>query len=232
MGDVVFLTRRLFLRLLPVSVVQNTGVLCMARGIFLKENSVTMRMRTLALLAIPWVLWVSSSDAEASGEASLMLGRTFVEELRLQDKTSFGATIGVFSRIVGFELGFDYMPTSDFDIPGVDLGASVLNLAGNVVLQAPLGEFYPYGTLGYGAFFANASGDLATDEFLGTFGAFNFGLGLKMFFHENVGIRVDYRRFAIQTDVDDPGLEIPIIGEEINAEPDVDRFLVGVALRW
>jgi opacity protein-like surface antigen len=198
----------------------------------LKENPVTMRMRTLVFLAIPWVLWVSSSDAEASGEASFMLGRTFVEELRLQDKTSFGATIGVFSRIVGFELGFDYMPTSDFDIPGVDLGASVLNLAGNVVLQAPLGEFYPYGTLGYGAFFANASGDLATDEFLGTFGAFNFGLGLKMFFHENVGIRVDYRRFAIQTDVDDPGLEIPIIGEEINAEPDIDRFLVGVALRW
>jgi len=191
-----------------------------------------MRMRMLGLVAIPWILWTGSSDAEASGEASFMLGKTFVEELRLQDKTSFGATIGVFSRIVGFEVGFDYMPTSDFDVPGVDLGASVLNLAGNVVLQAPLGEFYPYGTVGYGALFANASGDLATDEFLGTFGAFNYGLGLKMFFHENVGIRVDYRRFAIQTDMDDPGLVIPIVGDEINAEPDIDRFLVGVALRW
>ena len=191
-----------------------------------------MRMRTLSLVAIPWILWVGSSDAEAKAEASLMLGKTFVEELRLEDKTSFGATIGVFSRIVGFELGFDYMPTSNIDVPGVDLGASVLNFAGNVVLQAPLGEFYPYGTLGYGALFANASGDLSNDQFLGTFGAFNYGLGLKMFFHENVGIRVDYRRFAIQTDADDPGLVIPIIDEEINAEPDIDRFLVGVALRW
>jgi len=191
-----------------------------------------MRMRTLSLVAILGVLWVGSSDAEAKAEASLMLGKTFVEELRLEDKTSFGATIGVFSRIVGFELGFDYMPTSNIDVPGVDLGASVLNFAGNVVLQAPLGEFYPYGTLGYGALFANASGDLSNDQFLGTFGAFNYGLGLKMFFHENVGIRVDYRRFAIQTDVDDPGLVIPIVGDEINAEPDIDRFLVGVALRW
>jgi len=191
-----------------------------------------MQMRTLVLVAVPWVLWMSSPDAEAKGEASFMVGKSFVEELRLDDKASFGATIGVFSRIVGFELGFDYMPTSDFDVPGVNLGASVLNLAGNVVLQAPLGEFYPYGTVGYGAFFANASGDLATDEFLGTFGAFNYGGGLKLFFHENVGIRVDYRRFAIQTDIDDPSLEIPIVGEEINAEPDIDRFLVGVALRW
>ncbi len=190
-----------------------------------------MRMRMLVLIAIPGVLGVGEG-AEAKGEASFMLGKTFVEELRLEDKTSFGATIGVFSKIVGFELGFDFMPTSDFDVPGVDLGASVLNLAGNVVLQAPLGEFYPYGTIGYGALFANASGDLATDEFLGTYGAFNYGLGLKMFFHENVGIRVDYRRFAIQTDADDPGLEIPVVGDEINAEPDIDRFLVGVALRW
>jgi hypothetical protein len=45
-----------------------------------------------------------------------------------------------------------------------------------------------------------------------------------------VGIRVDYRRFAIQTDIDDPDLEIP--GIDINTEPDIDRFFVGVALRW
>jgi opacity protein-like surface antigen len=191
-----------------------------------------MTMRKLSPVAFLLILAGGFSDAEAKGEASFMVGKTFVDELRLQDKASFGGTIGVFSRIVGFELGFDFMPTSEFDVPGVDLGASVLNLAGNVVLQAPLGEFYPYGTLGYGALFANASGDLATDEFLGTFGAFNYGFGLKMYFHENVGIRVDYRRFAIQTDVDDPGLDIPIAGEEIHAEPDISRFFVGVALRW
>ena len=86
--------------------------------------------------------------------------------------------------------------------------------------------------MGYGGFFANASGDLATDDFLGTYGAFNYGFGIKMFFHENVGIRIDYRRFAIQTDVDDPSLEIPIAGIEIDAGPDVDRFVAGLALRW
>jgi len=186
----------------------------------------------LGFLVVPWMLSLGSSDVEASGEASFLLGKAFVDDLRLEDKTSFGATIGVFSRVVGFELGFDFMPTSDFDIAGVDLGASVLSLAGNVVLQAPLGEFFPYGTVGYGGFFANASGDLATDDFLGTFGAFNYGFGIKMFFHENLGIRIDYRRFAIQTDVDDPSLEVPIAGIEIDAEPDVDRFVAGLALRW
>ncbi len=191
-----------------------------------------MRIRTLGFFAVPWMLSLGFSSAEASGEASFLLGKTFVDELRLEDKTSFGATIGVFSRIVGFELGFDFMPTSDFEIAGVDLGASVLSLAGNVVLQAPLGEFYPYGTVGYGGFFANASGDLATDDFLGTFGAFNYGFGIKMFFSENVGIRLDYRRFAIQTDIDDPSLVIPVAGIEIDAGPDVDRFVGGLAVRW
>jgi opacity protein-like surface antigen len=189
-------------------------------------------MRNSGLAAFLCIFWAGVSRSEAKGEASFMVGRSFVDELLLEDKTSFGGTIGVFSRIVGFELGIDFMPTSDFNVPGVELGASVLNLAGNVVLQAPLGEFYPYGTIGYGAVFANASGDLATDDFLGTFGAFNYGGGVKIFFSDNVGIRVDYRRFAIQTDIDDPSLDIPIVGDEINTEPDIDRFFVGVALRW
>lgn len=184
-------------------------------------------LRVIVALAL---LAVTGSAAEAKGEASFLLGRSFVGELRLEDQTSFGGTVGVFSRIVGFELGVDFMPTSSFEVPGVDLGASVLNVAGNVVLQATLGQFVPYGTAGYGALFANASGDLATEEFLGTYGAFNYGVGAKMFFTENVGLRIDYRRFAIQTDQDDPSLEIP--GLEINTEPDISRFMVGLALRW
>lgn len=191
-----------------------------------------MRTQNQGLVVLLCLFSVGAFRAEAKGEASFMVGRTFVDELLLEDKTSFGATVGVFSRIVGFEFGFDYMPTSNLQIPGVDLGASVLNLTGNVVLQAPLGQVYPYGTLGYGGFFANSSGDLATDDFLGTFGAFNWGFGLKMFFTDNAGIRVDYRRFAIQTDADDPSLVIPVLGTEIDAEPDVDRFLIGLALRW
>lgn len=170
--------------------------------------------------------------AEADGEASFMVGRAYVGDLLLEDKTSFGATVGAFSTFVGFEVGIDYMPTSQFTVTGVDLGASALNLTGNVVVQAPIGGFVPYGTLGYGGFFANASGDLDTSDFLGTYGAFNYGLGVKVFFTDRVGLRVDYRRFAIQTDEDDPTLVIPIGETPISSEPDVDRFLIGLALRW
>lgn len=185
---------------------------------------------TLSLTVIATLL--APKRAEADGEASFMLGRAYVGDLMLEDKTSFGATVGAFSTFVGFELGVDYMPTSSFTVPGVDLGASVLNLTGNVVVQAPIGGFVPYGTLGYGGFFANASGDLDTSDFLGTYGAFNYGLGLKFYFTDTVGLRVDYRRFAIQTDDDDPSLVIPVGNTPISSEPDVDRFLVGVALRW
>jgi hypothetical protein len=190
-------------------------------------------MRTRVIAAAALLLLASVSGAEAaSGEASILFGRSYVEELLLNDQASFGGTIGVFSSIVGFELGVDYMPTSDFVIPGVNLGSSVLNVAGNVVLQAPLASFVPYGTVGYGGLFANASRGLDSDEFLGMFGAFNYGLGAKYFFDENVGIRLDYRRYAIQTDEDDPRLEIPLGGESIQTEPDLDRFFVGLALRW
>jgi opacity protein-like surface antigen len=201
----------------------------------LKEARRNMRT-TLLWSVIPLTAALSMAGAptpaEAKGEASLLLGRTFVSALRLHDKTSFGGTIGVFSRIVGFELGIDAMPTSRLDVAGVDLGASVLDVTGNVVLQLPLGELVPYGTVGYGALIANASGSLEGDRFLGTFGAFNYGLGAKMFFTDHVGLRLDYRRFAIQTDKDNPDLEIPIVGGRINTEPDIDRFLVGVAFRW
>jgi hypothetical protein len=188
-----------------------------------------MRYGSCVIVALASLAFTGRS-AEAKGEASFFVGRSFVGELRLEDQTSFGGTVGVFSRIVGFEFGVDFMPTSSFEIPGVELGASVLDVAGNVVLQAPLGEFVPYGTVGYGALFANASGDLDTDEFLGTYGAFNYGFGAKMFFTDNVGLRVDYRRYAIQTDEDDPSLEIP--GISVSTEPDVSRFVVGLALRW
>lgn len=191
----------------------------------------TAKLRSLFLVVFAMV-FIPSNRTEASGEASLLIGRAFVGSLELRDRTSFGGTVGFFSHFVGFELGVDYMPTSDFQLPGIDLGASVANLTGNVVVQAPLDDIVPYGTVGYGAFFANASGDLDTSEFLGTYGAFNFGLGVKVYFAENVGLRIDYRRFAIQTDQDDPGLVIPVGGIAINSEPDVDRFMAGLALRW
>ena len=110
-------------------------------------------------------------------------------------------------------------------------GASITNVAGNVVLQIPIGAFAPYGTVGYGAFFADANGTAPVD-FLGTFGAVNFGLGAKVFVTEHFGVRLEYRRFAIQADDDDPKLSIPLTGFRISPSPDVDRFTVGASFRF
>ena len=70
------------------------------------------------------------------------------------------------------------------------------------------------------------------DEFLGTNGAFNFGFGAKIFFSRSIGLRFDYRRFAIQTGDEDPDLGIPFTGIKIEASPDLNRFVGGVTFRF
>lgn len=184
-------------------------------------------------LIVVMILAVGIQEARASGEASFLLGRSYVSnDLLLADRSSFGGTVGAYAAILGFELGVDYMPVSDFDVAGIDLGASLLNLMGNVVVQAPLGRFAPYGTAGYGIVIADADPELGGTDFLGTFGAFNYGFGAKVFFTDAVGVRVDYRRFAVQTGDDEPDLNIPLTDARIESDPDFDRLMVGLAFRW
>jgi hypothetical protein len=182
-------------------------------------------MRKFIPVALLLILAGEFSDAEAKGEASFMVGKTFVDELRSRQDGSFGGTIGVFSRIVGFELGFDFMPTSDFEVLG-GLGASVLNVAGNVVLQRarrvlplwnprlrrPLRERERRPSR------RTSSSDVRSLQ-----------LRLRA---EDVLPRE--REFASTTVASrskrawtTPALNIPIVGEEINAEPDISRFFVG-----
>ena len=154
--------------------------------------------------------------ANAEGQASVYLGRTFTSALFLENMTTFGGTVGAYGGVVGFEFGLEYSPKSNFQVPFLDLGASLTNLMGNLVVQIPIGQFYPYGTIGYGVVIANAGSDVPRD-FLGTNGAFNFGFGAKVFFSRSVGLRLDYRRFAIQTGDEDPDLGIPFTGIKIEA---------------
>jgi hypothetical protein len=103
---------------------------------------------------------------------------------------------------------------------------------GNLVVQIPIGDFYPYGTIGYGILIGRADDESLPEEFLGNFGTLNFGFGAKIFFSESVGIRLDYRRFAVQTGDEPPDLTIPLTDIQIEASPDLNRFAGGVAFRF
>lgn len=190
-----------------------------------------MKKALVVTIVTTTMLLLGVTEADAKGEASVYLGRTSATDLRLTNMTTFGGTIGVFGGFLGVEFGMEYSPSSTFEIGPFDTGASIFNLMGNVVLQIPLGVFYPYGTVGYGIVSTSLSTDIL-DNFGGTVGAFNFGFGAKIYVTDSIGIKLDYRRFSLQTDDNDPKFVIPLTGIQIDTNPDLNRIVGGVSFRF
>ena len=189
------------------------------------------KMGTLIVI-LTAALLSATEEARAEGQASFFVGRIFTNQLLLEDMTTFGGTVGAYGRIVGFEFGLEYAPAQGFEVGALDFGASLTNIMGNLVVQIPIGDFYPYGTIGYGILMGRASLDPLPGEFLGNFGTLNFGFGGKIFFSDHVGVRLDYRRFAVQTGDEPPDLAIPFTDIQIEASPDLNRFAGGIAFRF
>ena len=189
------------------------------------------RKWALALVLLVSVMWPPET-ADAEGQASVYLGRTFTSGLFLETLTTFGGTVGTYGGVVGFEFGLEYSPKASFQAPFQDVGASLTNLMGNLVVQIPIGQFYPYGTIGYGVVIGNGGLEVPDESAGAHNAAFNFGFGAKVFFSRSVGLRLDYRRFAIRTSDEDPDLGIPFTGIRIEASPDLNRFVGGVTFRF
>lgn len=191
-----------------------------------------MRKKACVVTLVTAILFLQSArKAEAEGEASVYLGRTSAVDLYFANMTTFGGTIGVFGNLLGVEFGLEYSPSSTFEVGPFDTGASIFNLMGNVVLQIPLGVFHPYGTVGYGWVTTSLNADIL-DNFGGTVGAFNLGFGAKIYVTDTIGIKLDYRRFSLQTNDDDPKFVIPLTGIEIDTNPDLNRIVGGVSFRF
>ena len=190
-----------------------------------------MKKVLVVTLVAATVFLCGAEDADAKGEASVYLGRTSAVDLQLTNMTTFGGSIGFFGTLIGVEFGLEYSPNSTFQVGPYDTGASIFNMMGNVVLQIPLGPFYPYGTIGYGWVTTSLSTDIL-DNFGGTVGAFNFGFGAKIYVSDSIGIKLDYRRFALQTNDDDPKFVIPLTGFQIDTNLDLNRIIGGVSFRF
>jgi hypothetical protein len=193
-----------------------------------------MKKASIALAVVTLVFLAQAVPAQAGGEASLYWGRSSVDQFFLPSMNTFGGTVGAFADFVGFELGIEYSPIASFEVGPIGLGASLLNVMGNLVVQVPAGRVVPYGTIGYGAFIGRANldvGGVVNEDFLGTLGALNYGFGAKVFFTDHVGARVDWRRFSVQTDAA-PDLTIPLTNTRIDTTPDLNRLVVGAAFRF
>jgi hypothetical protein len=190
-----------------------------------------MKRKSLLGSITVMVLWMCAAEAHATGEASFFYGRSSTNDVGIENMKTFGGTVGAYSKFVGFELGLEYSPTSSFQVGEIEAGASLMSFMGNVVLQIPFGPVIPFFTVGYGVISGNPNIDIPAG-FLGTVRAFNFGFGGRFFFSEHVGVRVDWRRFALQTEDEAPELFIPLTDIRINTTPKINRFAIGVAFRW
>ena len=194
-------------------------------GVGMKKTWMVSIVSTVTLLSF-------TGNAGAEGQAWFYLGRSYTDQFLLEDMTTFGGSIGAFGRIVGVEFALEYSPVKDFQVGALDFGASLTNVMGNLVVQIPIGDFYPYGTIGYGVLIGRANLDELPEEFLGNFGTLNFGFGGKIFFSDHVGVRLDYRRFAVQTGDEAPDLTLPFTDIQIEASPDLNRLAGGVTFRF
>jgi hypothetical protein len=178
------------------------------------------------------LVFSTGATAFADGQASLYYGRAAIDLVPFTDFSTYGGSIGLFGSVVGAEMALEYSPISAFDLGVANLGASMTNVMGNVVLQIPVtANFQPYGTVGYGAFIGSAGLD---PYFVAraTIPALNFGGGAKFFFNESVGVRVDFRRFSLQAGDLLSDTQTPFGDVGLTIDPDIDRFTAGVAFRF
>lgn len=191
-----------------------------------------MKSKIYVCLVVVFLVAGAGTSAFADGQASLYFGRAGTDLVPVMDFSTYGGSIGIFAGVVGAELALEYSPVAGFDLGFANLGASMTNVMGNFVLQIPIaGSFQPYGTVGYGALIGSAGLDPFFVE-RGTVPALNFGGGAKFFFSDNMGVRVDFRRFSVQADDLLPEVEIPFTGIPVSLEPNINRFTAGVAFRF
>lgn len=163
------------------------------------------------------LLLVLGVSAQAGPDVSAWIGRMSGEDLLISGTRTFGFAAGFsFARYFGFEAVFEYIPDSElpFDLEeleellDVDVRVDLYSLSGNLLLQYPVSDtILPYGTIGYGAFGAHATGEYQgeTPEAWGATTALNFGFGVKVKLARFIAVRGDIRWYRLNISVENLG---------------------------
>jgi hypothetical protein len=192
-----------------------------------------MPIKRSAIVAAFVLAILMPSTARADGLFSAFLGPVFAGDT-INNKLTYGASIGSMGGVAGFEVDFGYTP--DFFKPegaGDDaLGSktNVTTLMGNLIVGAgkPGAGIRPYVVGGAGLIRSNVSGvgDLFEDLSKNSFGI-DFGFGVNGFVSHGVGIKGDVRYFRSLTGSDDSG----VLGIDLG-DFDFWRGTVGVVFRF
>lgn len=190
-----------------------------------------MKMLLLSSLVLT-LLAAAPAAAQTRGIVTPFVGVT-TNTPTDENRTVYGASVGVLGSVVGVEADFGYTPNFfelDDDFGELDSEGSVSTVMGNLLVATP-GRVRLYGTVGAGLMRSNLEvldffDDLSRNDF-----GINYGGGLMLFLSENLALRGDVRQFrSLQNeDLDD---DFPEPGDFTLGDFTFWRATAGVTFRF
>jgi len=167
-----------------------------------------MMKKKITLLIAASLLAVASvasaaNKAETFSFSPVVGAYLFDGNQHLEANVLYGARIGYnFTDAFGIEALFDYSHNNESTTPALNPGISMYRYGGELLYHFnPSGTFVPYVAAGYAGVNFDGNSDGRTDKGYETIkGAFDYGLGAKIFVSENVALRGDVRHIIYKYD--------------------------------
>jgi OmpA-OmpF porin, OOP family len=155
-----------------------------------------------SLLAIASVA-SAANKAETLSFTPVIGAYLFDGKQHLEANVMYGARLGYnFTDAFGIEALFDYSHNNESTHPAIKPGISMFRYGGELLYHFnPSGMFVPYVAAGYAGVNFDGNSDGTTDKgYKQTKGAFDYGIGAKLFLSENFAFRGDVRQIIYTYD--------------------------------
>jgi OOP family OmpA-OmpF porin len=164
--------------------------------------------KKIALLVATSLLAMASVASAGNKAGSLSFtpvvgAYLFDGKQHLEANVLYGARIGLnLTDALGVEALFDYTHNNETTTPSVRPGISMYRYGGELLYHFnPAGTFVPYLAAGYaGVNFDGNSDGFSDKRYRQTHGAFDYGIGSKIFMSDNIALRGDVRHIIYSYD--------------------------------
>jgi OmpA-OmpF porin, OOP family len=165
------------------------------------KKKITLLIATL-LLAMTTVA-SAANKAETVSFTPVLGAYLFDGKQHLEANVMYGARVGYnFTDALGIEALFDYSHNNESTHPAIKPGISMYRYGGELLYHFnPSGTFVPYVAAGYAGVNFDGNSDGTTDKgYKQIKGAFDYGIGAKLFLSENFAFRGDVRHILYTYD--------------------------------
>jgi len=186
---------------------------------------------TVTVSLISLVLLVSSEKVAAESIFSAWFGNTSVslsDAANRRNKPAFGASLGSFGTIAGFEVDLGLMPNffGDAEVVGSN---NLMTVMGNFLVGPNLGRVRPYGVVGAGLLRTSDAGINDQPNVRSNNIGINAGGGAIAYLTDSIGIRGDVRVF--HSTGDDEESFVDVLDLELGSFS-FWRICIGLSMRF